>query len=260
MLDERLLNQKKPETRNLQYSELRTSMDILVGTSGFAYKEWKGIFYPEDLPQKKYLAYYATQFRTTEINNTFYRMPTAKLVEGWYNEAPPGFSFTLKLTQRITHFKRLKNVDSEMDFFLSSAAELKEKQGAILVQLPPNFQKDLEVLEGFLEKFASRGRFALEFRHASWFGDELYDLLRKYNTAFGVVEKEEGEGPETPREVTGSFVYMRLRKGVYTDDELREWANWIVSRGVPVYCYIKHEQQTTTIARRLIEALDAMRR
>ena len=172
---------------------------ILVGTSGFAYKEWKGSFYPVDLPAKKYLSYYATQFRTTEINNTFYRMPTAKLCEGWYAEVPDGFSFTLKLSQRITHFKRLKNIDDEMSFFLESAAGLKEKLGPILVQLPPNYKKDTEVLDAFLDTFATRGKLAFEFRHESWFSDDVYDVLRKHKTTLGVVEKEEGEGPETPR-------------------------------------------------------------
>ena len=130
---------------------------ILVGTSGFAYKEWKGSFYPEDLPAKKYLSYYAEHFHTTEINNTFYRMPTAKLCEGWYAEVPDNFSFTLKLSQRITHFKRLKNVDDEMSFFLESAAALKEKLGPILVQLPPNYKKDIDVLDAFLGAFATKG-------------------------------------------------------------------------------------------------------
>src|SRR5437773_8667936 len=112
---------------------------VFVGTSGFAYKEWKGSFYPEDLSAKKYLSYYAEHFPTTEINNTFYRMPTAKLCEGWYAEVPEGFLFTLKVSQRITHFKRLKNVEDDMNFFLNSAAALHEKLGPILVQLPPNF-------------------------------------------------------------------------------------------------------------------------
>src|SRR3989441_1559825 len=192
---------------------------VFVGTSGFAYKEWKGSFYPEDLPAKKYLSFYAQHFSTTEINNTFYRMPTAKLCEGWYAEVPDGFSFTLKVSQRITHFKRLRNVDDDMNFFLESAAGLKEKLGPILVQLPPNFKKDTDVLEAFLTTFASRGKLAFEFRNESWFSDDVYDLLRKHKTTLGVVEKEEGEGPENPREVTGSFVYMRLRKGDYSNDE-----------------------------------------
>jgi uncharacterized protein YecE (DUF72 family) len=229
--------------------------NIYIGTSGFAYKEWKGLFYPDDLPQKKYLSFYAEHFRTTEINNTFYRMPTAKLCEGWYAEAPQGFQFTLKLSQRITHFKRLKNVDSEMEFFLGSAAMLKEKLASVLVQLPPNFKKDLAVLEDFLAGFAKQANLAFEFRHESWFDAELFDLLRRYNAAFGVVEKEEGEAGITPLEVTGPFVYMRLRKGSYTDDEMREWARWILSQTNPVYCYLKHDEQAPMLAGRLLEAL-----
>jgi len=229
---------------------------ILVGTSGFAYKEWKGVFYPADLSAKKYLSYYAEHFRTTEINNTFYRMPTAQLCEGWYPEVPADFRFTLKLSQRITHFKRLKNVDSEMDFFLNSAACLKEKLGPILVQLPPNYKKDIEVLDAFLASFAGRGKLAFEFRHESWFSGEVYDLLRKYKTTLGVVEKEEDEGPDAPREVTGSFVYMRLRKGDYSKDEMLDWASWIRSQSVPVYCYLKHDERAPILANALIAALD----
>ena len=232
---------------------------ILVGTSGFAYKEWKGIFYPADLPAKKYLSFYARQFRTTEINNTFYRMPTAKLCEGWYAEVPNDFSFTLKVSQRITHFKRLKNIDDEMNFFLDSAASLKEKLGPILVQLPPNFKKDIDVLEDFLARFASKGKLAFEFRNESWFSDKVYDVLRKHKTTLGVVEKEEGEGPDTPREVTGSFVYMRLRKGEYSKDEMLDWAKWIRSQSVPVYCYLKHDASAPVLAKELLGALDEVR-
>ncbi|HWO02856.1 MAG TPA: DUF72 domain-containing protein [Blastocatellia bacterium] len=229
---------------------------ILVGTSGFAYKEWKGTFYPEDLPAKKYLSFYAEHFPTTEINNTFYRMPTTKLTEGWYVEVPDGFSFTLKLSQRITHFKRLKNVDEEMEFFLTSAAALKEKLGPILVQLPPNFKKDLGVLDEFLAKFASRGRLAFEFRHDSWFDDDVFELLRKHKAAFGVVEKEDdGKGADAPREVTGPFVYMRLRKGEYSGEEMIEWARWIRSQTVPVYCYLKHDDLAPTLAKNLLKSL-----
>jgi uncharacterized protein YecE (DUF72 family) len=235
------------------------SSRILVGTSGFAYKEWKGIFYPADLPAKKYLSYYAEHFRTTEINNTFYRMPTSKLCEGWYAEVPEDFSFTLKLSQRITHFKRLKNVDDEMNFFLDSAAGLKEKLGPILVQLPPNFRKETGVLEEFLGRFASRGKLAFEFRHESWFDEDVYELLRQYKTTLGVVEKEEGEGPDTPRVVTGLFVYMRLRKGDYSNDEMLEWARWIRHQNVPAYCYLKHDERAPVLAKQLLDALDAAR-
>jgi uncharacterized protein YecE (DUF72 family) len=238
----------------------KTTAPILVGTSGFAYKEWKGIFYPPDLPAKKYLSFYAEQFRTTEINNTFYRMPTAKLCEGWYAEVPNDFSFTLKVSQRITHFKRLKNVDDEMNFFLQSAAGLKEKLGPLLIQLPPNFKKDTGVLEDFLVRFAPKGRLAFEFRHESWFADDVYDVLRKHSTTLGVVEKEEGEGPDTPREVTGSFVYMRLRKGEYSKDEMLDWAKWISNQTVPVYCYLKHDDRAPVLAAELVAALDKVYR
>lgn len=241
--------------KTLSKTETSDDRGILVGTSGFAYKEWKGSFYPEDLPARKYLSFYAEHFRTTEINNTFYRMPTAALCEGWYDEVPEDFSFTLKLSQRITHFKRLKNVDSDMDFFLNSAASLKEKLGPVLVQLPPNYKKDIAVLEDFLGKFAKQAKLAFEFRHASWFDDELFELLRRYNSAFGVVEKEEGETGVTPREVTGSFVYMRLRKGDYTPEEMADWARWIRAQTIPVYCYLKHDERAPRLAKQLLSAL-----
>jgi uncharacterized protein YecE (DUF72 family) len=246
------------KTRASPEESIATSR-VFVGTSGFAYKEWKGSFYPDNLPAKKYLSYYAGHFRTTEINNTFYRMPTAKLCEGWYAEVPDGFSFTLKVSQRITHFKRLRNVDDEMNFFLDSAAGLKEKLGPILVQLPPNFKKDTDVLDAFLTTFANKGKLAFEFRHESWFADEVYDLLRKHKTTLGVVEKEEGEGPDTPREVTGSFIYMRLRKGDYAKDEMLSWATWIRSQSVPVYCYLKHDDRAPVLAKDLLGALDSIR-
>jgi len=244
---------------NSSIEEPETTSQILVGTSGFAYKEWKGSFYPDDLPAKKYLSYYAGHFHTTEINNTFYRMPTAKLCEGWYAEVPNDFSFTLKLSQRITHFKRLKNVDDEMNFFLDSASALKEKLGAILVQLPPNYKKDTDVLDAFLTSFAAKARLAFEFRHESWFTDEVYELLRKHQTALGVVEAEEEKDLRAARVVTGSFVYMRLRKGEYTMDELLDWARWIRSQRVPVYCYLKHDDRAPVLANALLDALDRVR-
>src|SRR5215471_8306455 len=246
------MSDKAPEERH-------DAPRVFVGTSGFSYKEWRGIFYPEDLPVKKYLSFYAERFHTTEINNTFYRLPTTKLTEGWYPEVPADFSFTLKLSQRITHFKRLKNIDDEMNFFLESASALREKLGPILVQLPPNFKKDTETLEGFLTSFATKAKLAFEFRHESWFAGDVYELLRKYRTTLGVVEKEEDEGPDAPREVTGTFVYMRLRKGDYSKDEMLDWARWIRSQSVPVYCYLKHDDRAPILANALLAALDEVK-
>lgn len=229
---------------------------LRIGTSGFAYTEWRGLFYPEKLPSKQFLSYYAQHFDTTEINNTFYRIPRPQVTEGWYAEVPAGFSFTLKMSQRVTHMKRLKDVDEEMTWFLTGALGLQEKLGPILVQLPPNFKADLERLEAFLTKHASRSRLVFEFRHDSWFEDDVYETLRRHRTAFAVVEMEGEETTPRPREVTGDFVYMRLRKGEYSPAELREWANWMRSQTVDVYCYLKHDEKAPVLARQLLQALD----
>lgn len=228
---------------------------ILVGTSGFSYTEWRGSFYPEDLPAKKYLSYYAERFRTTEINNTFYRLPTPKLTAGWYESAPPGFVFTLKLSQKITHIRRLKNVDEEMKFFLEAAAVLNEKLGPILAQLPPNYRKNTDVLAEFLDKYGASCKLAFEFRHESWFSDDVYQLLRDHQTAFGVVESEKEDAPPPPLVVTGPFVYMRLRKGEYSEPELAEWAKWIRDQTVDVYCYMKHDLKAPILASQLLKSL-----
>jgi uncharacterized protein YecE (DUF72 family) len=225
---------------------------ILIGTSGFSYPEWKGTFYPEDLPTKNYLSFYAQHFKTTEINNTFYRLPSRKTTEGWYETVPQDFSFTLKLTQKITHIRRLKAVDSEMTAFFEGAAGLMEKAGPILVQLPPNFKKDTSVLEDFLRNYATKGMLAFEFRHASWFADDTYELLKTHNSSLGVVE---GEGVETVKIATGRFIYMRLRKGDYTNEELGSWAEWIKSQNSDVYCYLKHDEKAPVLAKQLMEFL-----
>jgi len=228
---------------------------IFIGTSGFSYTEWRGSFYPEDLPTKNFLQYYAERFTTTEINNTFYRLPTPKLVSGWSQAAPDGFVFTLKLSQKITHIRRLKDVDSEMRFFLETAAGLNEKLGPILVQLPPNFKKNAELLSEFLKSYASGHKLAFEFRHESWFDEDVYQVLKDHQAALGVVESEKEGAPDPPSIVTGPFVYMRLRKGDYSDAELERWARWILKQTVPVYCYLKHDEKAPVLASGLIDAL-----
>jgi uncharacterized protein YecE (DUF72 family) len=225
---------------------------ILVGTSGFSYTEWKGVFYPEDLPSKNYLSFYAQHFKTTEINNTFYKLPSRKVTEGWYEGVPSDFSFTLKLTQKITHIKRLKSVNDEMGAFLEGAAGLMEKMGPILVQLPPYFKKETSVLEDFLGAYAKKGMLALEFRHETWFSDDVYDLLSKHQCALGVVEDEESKAVKV---VTGPFIYMRLRKAEYTSEELDDWARWMKMQDKDVYCYLKHDQKAPVLAETLIKKL-----
>lgn len=235
--------------------ESADSRRILVGTSGFSYAEWRGKFYPPELSSKKFLSYYAQHFTTTEINNTFYRLPAPALVGAWHDEVPPEFQFTLKLSQIITHRKKLKSVDSEMQRFLDGAAALKQKLATLLIQLPPFLRKDLVTLEEFLNKFSSRARLSFEFRHPSWFCDDLYALLQRHQCALAVVEKEEGEGEGAHKEVTGPFVYMRLRKGEYSEAELENWAEWIRQQSVDVFCYLKHDDEAPLLAKRLLKAL-----
>ncbi len=225
---------------------------ILIGTSGFSYKEWKGTFYPEDLPAKKYLNFYASHFLTTEINNSFYRTPDAKTIGTWYQEVPDNFSFTLKLNQKITHMKKLKDAHEDMEHFLSVAHLLKEKMGTILVQLPPYFRKNMEVLETFVSGFSSAARLAFEFRHETWNEKEVYTLLRNHNCAWAVVEAED---QNAIREVTADFIYMRLRKGDYSSKDLKQWGDWIKNQSVDVYCYLKHDEKAPLLARELIEKI-----
>jgi uncharacterized protein YecE (DUF72 family) len=243
------------QASNTPQSEAASTPRILVGTSGFSYPEWRGKFYPPDLSPKKFLSYYEQHFPTTEINNTFYRIPTVGLVGNWHDEVPAEFQFTLKVSQIITHRKKLKAVDAEMQRFLEGAAALKGKLATLLVQLPPFLRRDLTTLEEFLTRFSSQARLSFEFRHASWFCDDLYELLQRYQCALAVVEKEDGEGAEAPREVTGPFIYMRLRKGEYSDAELEDWAKWIRRQTVNVFCYLKHDDEAPLLAKRLLKAL-----
>src|SRR5438132_13650700 len=154
-------------------------MNLYVGTSGYSYKEWKGTFYPEDLPDKQMLHFYGERFRTVEINNTFYRMPKPLVLEGWAEEVPADFKFVLKASQRITHMQRLKDADDSVSYLLKVAGALKERLGPLLFQLPPFLKKDLPRLREFLALLRRERRAALEFRHESWFDEEIFGLLRE---------------------------------------------------------------------------------
>ena len=226
---------------------------IYVGTSGFSYKEWKGDLYPEDLPQSQYLHYYSRVFKTTEINNTFYRTPSEKTTANWASQVPPEFRFALKLTQRITHRKRLVECDEEMEWFFRGAAPLWGHLACLLVQLPPWFKQDLDVLEDFLVKFAAKAPLAVEFRHLSWFEPATYDLLREHKAALGVVESDK---LEAVREVTAPFVYMRLRRSQNTSEGLEDWARWMAAQTGDVFAYVKHAGAAPGLARDLLAALD----
>jgi uncharacterized protein YecE (DUF72 family) len=218
-------------------------MRVRVGTSGYNFPEWKGPFYPAKLPSAKMLAFYAERLTTVEINYTFYRMPNAKTVAGWDADTPASFTFILKAPQRITHFARLKDVDDPLRYFTETALTLKTKLGPILVQLPPNFKKDLDRLGDFLALVRPELRLAFEFRHDSWFGDDVYGLLRTYNAALCVADTEAGH---TPLVATADFGYFRLREEGYDTKALRRWVGEVQALGkgwVDAFVFFKHEEK-----------------
>jgi len=218
-------------------------MKVWVGTSGYNYPEWKGSFYPETMPAAKMLPYYAERFPTVEINYTFYRMPTEKIVDGWNAATPDRYALTLKAPKRITHDARLKNCADRVQQFLDAAATLGPKLGALLFQLPPNLKKDVALLEAFLETFPPHVRAAFEFRHASWFDDAVYDSLRRRGMALCIADSEK---LSTPLVTTGTFGYYRLRDEGYTPEHIARWAEIVgqdAAAGREVFVYFKHEEE-----------------
>jgi len=214
-------------------------MRVLAGTSGFSYKEWKGSFYPEDLPAAAMLSYYAQRLPAVEINNTFYRMPKPALLEGWAAEVSPDFRFVLKASQRITHFKRLKDAGSEVEYFFGVAATLGDRLGPALFQLPPNLKKDLPRLQAFLGTIPADRRAAFEFRHASWFEDDVFEALREARAALCVAEDEELATPLVP---TAGWGYLRLRRQDYDDVAVGAWAEKVRGQAwSEAYVFFKHE-------------------
>jgi uncharacterized protein YecE (DUF72 family) len=216
---------------------------IWVGTSGYNYPEWRGSFYPEKFPTTKMLPYYAERLNTVEINYTFYRNPTEKIVTGWSRETPEGFRFTLKAPKRITHDARLRNSAESVKYFLNTAATLGPKLGALLFQLPPFFRKDLAVFDSFLETLPPRVCAAFEFRHASWFDDEVYSRLRARNLALCVADSEK---LSTPVEITADYGYFRLRDEGYEPGDIARWARTVrdkTSGCTDTFVYFKHEEE-----------------
>jgi uncharacterized protein YecE (DUF72 family) len=217
-------------------------MKILVGTSGWSYKEWKGSFYPADLPADHMLRHYASRLPTVEINNSFYRIPREKVLLEWAEQTPAEFRFVLKASRRITHINRLADEDDSLAYFLRTVNVLGDKLGPTLFQCPPSLRKNIELLHRFLAKVPRTWRAALEFRHASWFDDEVYDALRPHDIALVGVDEDEGATPVVP---TASWGYLRLRKTAYDEAELGEWASRI--RGQPwreAFVFLKHEEDS----------------
>jgi uncharacterized protein YecE (DUF72 family) len=217
-------------------------MNLYVGTSGYAYKEWKGKFYPEGLPDKQMLHFYGEHFRTVEINNTFYRMPRASVLESWAHEVGADFKFVLKAPQRITHMQRLRESDESVSYLLKGAGALKDRLGPLLFQLPPNFKKDVLRLGEFLALLPSSPRTAFEFRHPSWFDDEVFNLLRDAQAALCVAEAE--DDLEVPFVATANWGYLRLRRPDYGDAELKAWVKRVRDQAwTDAFVFFKHEDE-----------------
>ena len=238
-------------------------MNLYVGTSGYAYTEWKGSFYPDDMPAKGMLRYYAERFRTVEINNSFYRLPKASVLEAWAAEVPAEFKFVLKASQKITHFQRLKGVDETVTYFVNVANTLKDRLGPLLFQLPPNLKKDTPRLRDFLallhregggDGVGARGRPVFEFRHQSWFDDEVFALLRENQAVLCLAEAE--NDLEVPFVATADWGYVRMRMAEYTTADLKSWARRVRQQDWrDAYVFFKHEDEGKgpMLARKFIE-------
>ena len=217
-------------------------MKLHVGTSGYSYKEWKGNFYPQDLPAKEMLSYYSRRLPAVEINNTFYRLPQATMIENWRAQVSDEFRFSIKATQRITHIKRLNNVADETKYLLDTSGLLGERLGVVLFQLPPNMKKDSGRLKSFLELLPSDARAAFEFRHESWFDDETFDLLREKDRALVVSDTD--DKPLSEIISTAGWGYLRLRRTAYDENDLADWMKRVEDqKWKDAFVFFKHEDE-----------------
>src|SRR6478735_9225318 len=216
-------------------------MNFWIGTSGFQYAEWKGNFYPEDLPAAKMLPFYAERFSTTEINYTFHRIPAPKTIDNWKAQTPEKFRFALKAPQKITHWSKLRDCSDTVEYFCKVVTDLGERLGPILFQLPPTFKKDTDVLSSFLRELPAM-RAAFEFRHESWLDETIFALLRERNVALCIAETEK---LTTPTVVTAGYGYLRLRREDYTNDDVVRWAQFVRENETnwsDAFVYFKHEE------------------
>ena len=232
-------------------------MNLWIGTSGFQYAEWKGTFYPERMPAAKMLPYYAERLSTTEINYSFYRIPSAKTIEGWYQATPARFKFSLKAPQKVTHWAKLRNCGDTLRFFHQVITDLEAKLGPVLFQLPPTLKKDAALLEAFLVDIPEGMRCAFEFRDLSWFDDEIFALLRAKNLALCIADSEK---LATPDVATADYGYLRLRREDYQDADVVRWAEAVKARAnawSDAFVYFKHEESGIgpKLAMRMMELL-----
>ncbi len=240
------------------------SAEVYIGTSGWNYKHWRGPFYPDDLPDKDMLSFYAEHFDTVEINNTFYHLPSFKTLKTWRETVPRKFTFAVKGSRFITHMKKLKAPKTSTKKFFTRAERLEDRLGPILFQLPPHWGCDPDRLAGFLDALPSRRRYVFEFRDQSWHTEEVYDLLKKHNAAFCIYELA---GKESPLEITADFTYIRLHgptraayAGSYPPQTLKKWARRIKewrSHLKAIYFYFNNDPEGHAVnnARKLKDML-----
>jgi uncharacterized protein YecE (DUF72 family) len=215
-------------------------MNLYVGTSGYSYKEWKGSFYPEDIKPDKMLNFYSEQFSSVEINNTFYRIPQRSVLETWKKQVPERFRFSVKAPKKITHIKRLKDVEDDNKYFMNTVSALNNTLGIILFQFPPYFKKDMHTLKTFLNLLPENIKAAFEFRHASWFEDDVYSSLNERN--FPLCLSETDEEPDIEITKTASVGYLRLRKSDYSKTEIKKWNEKIKKQDwKEAFVFFKHE-------------------
>lgn len=240
---------------------------IRIGTSGWVYGDWPGRFYPETLPQRRWLEFYAQHFDTVEVNSTFYHLPREATIQGWRARTPEGFLFAVKGSRFITHHQRLQGVEEPLERLLSLLQGFGEKLGPVLFQFPPSFHADRERLEAFLRLWPSHLRLTLEFRHPTWFCEDIYGLLRDFNAALCI-----SDGPRFPKAFvrTADFVYTRLHGAVrlyvsrYSEEELRWWAEQLLALteggGCDLFVYFDNDVNAHAVenARTLRELLRSL--
>jgi len=225
----------------------KAKFDIRIGTSGWYYNHWSGLFYPANLPKTRWFQYYAEHFDSVEVNNTFHQLPKQESVKKWYAQAPKNFIYTVKANRYITHIKRLKNASDALERFFETVDLLKQKLGPVLYQLPPSLQKDLDLLGGFIRLLPKNRIAVFEFRHKSWYSDDTFELLNKFNVGFCVHDMP---SKQSPRINTGNIIYIRFHgstekySGNYTKSTLKDWVHWLKEQNKKarrIYIYFNND-------------------
>jgi len=215
-----------------------------IGTSGWSYYHWVGVFYPETLEKRAWLSYYARWFDTVEINSTFYRLPFKNMVKGWKNKVPKSFTFAVKGSKIVTHRKKLKDVKEDVDRFINRVSLLGDNLGVVLWQFPPSLKKDVGLLKDFLEMLPSNIRYTIEFRHKSWFNEDIYSILEDHDVAFCIVDSKKLKSPWLK---TASFVYIRfhgpekLYASEYSEEYLKSAAEKLLKMDAESFVYFNND-------------------